>query len=788
MQTIIYLIRKRLKHIYKFLFVILFLISNLIHAQVINDIKIKGLQRVEPGVIFDSIPFDIGDDASEIDPSEIIKFIYKSGQFRDVSVEFDSGVLTVVVSEKPIIASIEFTGNQLIQEDKLREGIRQVNLYEGAVFDKQVLSNLEKDLSKSYNSMGRYNISVKASFRPLERNRVAINVDIDEGTLTRISNISINGLTKFTEADLLGIMELKATNLLSWWEKDDRYSKSSLSADLEKIKSFYLDRGYLNFKIVSTDVSITPNKKRLTITIDVDEGDKYTFGDISISGSIVEFSEADLKSNITIKKDKVFSSKEVNNSSNNISNYLGNFGYAFANVNPISKVDEENKQVSYDFFVDTGNKIYVRNINFIGNTRTKDKVLRREMRQFESSWYDESKVARSKFRLTRLQYFSAVDVDTAVVPGNTDQVDLNVNVTERNTGKIMLGAGVSSAEGLMGSFNVSQRNFAGSGNTVALGVSTGRINRTYSLSYTDPYYTEDGVSRGFQIYRRDRNTAKLRGIGTYNTYSYGGGVNFGIPLSEKDFLNFGATLDFTELELTDRSPSLYKDYCNKASSTGDVDCTANSVAFDVGITTDTRDNVLIPTEGMMTKYTATVTAPVMDLQYYKLQAQTEYYKPLDQAKKFTLKLRGSLGYADDYGSEQYPFFKNFYMGGVRTVRGYRTSSIGPKYKNTTNGRYYTTGGNKSVLVSAELFFPVPGLKKNDAFRLSTFFDAGGVFSDNESLSVAEDYSQGEMRYSVGLGVQWNSPFGPLQVSIAEPLNDDNKDRTQRFQFGMGSTF
>ena len=587
---------------------------------------------------------------------------------------------------------------------------------------------------------------------------------------------------------MLGIMELKSTNILSWWEKDDRYSRTSLTADLENIKSFYLDRGYLNFKIVSTDVSITPNKKRLSITIDVNEGDKYTFGEISLSGNIAEFSETDLKSNVTIREGDLFSSKQVNMTSTKLSAYLGNFGYAFSNINPISKVDEENKQVSYDFFIDSGNKIYVRNINFIGNKRTKDKVLRREMRQFESSWYDEAKVNRSKFRLTRLQYFSAVDVDTAVVPGNTDQVDLNINVTERNTGKVMLGAGVSSAEGLMGSFNVSQRNFAGSGNTVALGVSTGRINRTYSLAYTDPYYTEDGVSRGFEVYRRDRNTAKLRGIGTYNTYSYGGGVNFGIPLSEKDFLNFGAVLDLTELELTDRSPSIYKDYCNRATAAGSVDCTANSIAFNVGITTDTRDNVLIPTEGMMTKYTATVTAPVMDLQYYKLQAQTEYYKPLDEDKKFTLKLRGSLGYANDYGGEQYPFFKNFYMGGVRSVRGYRTSSIGPKYYNTTANRWYTTGGQKSVLVSAELYFPVPGLKSNKSFRLSTFFDAGGVFSDNESLSSADQYTQGEMRYSIGMGVQWNSPFGPLQVSIAEPLNDDNKDRTQRFQFGMGSTF
>jgi outer membrane protein insertion porin family len=776
----------------KLLLFILFFLSffyvSLCSAETIKDIKVNGLQRVEPGVIFDSIPFEIGDDLNSIDSSQIIKYIYKSGQFRDVFVDFNDGVLLVTVSEKPIISSIKFNGNKLIQEDKLREGVRQVNLYEGAVFDKQVLSNLEKDLSKSYNAMGRYNISVKANFKPLERNRVAVIVDIDEGSLTRISKITINGLRSFPATDILDLMELKETNLLSWWEKDDRYSKSTFQSDIEKIKSFYLDRGYLNFKITSTDVSITPNKKKLIINIDVDEGEKYSFSTISLSGELNEFSEIDLKELITVKEGSFFNAAAVNETSEKISKYLGNFGYAFANVNPISNIDNINKKVSYDFFVTTGNKIYVRNINFIGNARTKDKVLRREMRQFESSWYDDSKVARSKFRLTRLQYFSAVDVETAQVPGTNDQVDLNVNVTERNTGRIMLGAGVSSAEGLMGSFNVSQANFAGTGNTVALAISTGSINRTYSLTYTDPYYTEDGVSRGFQVYRRDMNTAKLRGIGTYNTYSYGGGVNFGIPLSEKDFLNFGVIADMTDLELTDRSPTLYKDYCNKRGSAGDVDCSADSIAFDVGLVTDTRDSVLLPTEGMMTKYSATVTAPVLDMSYYKLNAQTEYYKPLDKNKKFTLKLRGALGYAREYGGEDFPFFKNFYMGGVRSVRGYRTSSIGPKYYNNSSNRWFTTGGQKSLLASAELFFPVPGLKNNESFRLSAFADAGGVFSDNESVSGTEQYEQGEMRYSVGLGVLWNSPFGPLQVSIAEPLNDDNKDRTQRFQFGMGSSF
>ena len=776
-----------MKTIIKNLFLFLTLIYSFsVNAEIIKDIKIKGLQRVEAGVIFDSIPFDIGDDLDSIDSSEIIKFIYKSGQFRDVFVDYEDGVLLVSVSEKPVIASIEFKGNDILQTDKLREGIRQVNLYEGAVFDKQVLSSLEKDLSKSYTSMGRYNVTVQAEFKPLERNRVAIIVNIDEGTLTRISDISINGNTKFSDDDLLGLMELKKTNILSWWEKDDRYAKASLTADIEKIKSFYLDRGYLNFEILSTNVSISPNKKRLQISIDISEGTKYKFSKISISGELDEFDVDDLKKQVLAKENELFNSGKVTETTAALGNYLGNFGYAFANINPISNVDEENKTVSYDFFITTGNKVYVRNINFIGNSRTKDEVLRREMRQFESSWYDESKVARSKFRLTRLQYFSAVDVDTAQVPGLTDQVDLNVSVTERNTGRIMVGAGVSSAEGLMGSFNVSQANFAGTGNNVALGISTGSINRTYSLSYTDPYYTDDGVSRGFSVYRRDRNTAKLRGIGTYNTYSYGAGVNFGIPLSETDFLSFGATLDLTELDLTERSPALYKDYCSKAQTEGS--CDANAVEFTVGIKTDTRDNVLVPTEGMLTMYNATLTAPVMDLQYYKLNASSEYYKPLDKNKKFTLKLRGSLGYAQEYGDEDYPFFKNFFMGGVRSVRGYRTSSIGPKYFNSTANRWFTTGGTTSVNLSAELYFPIPGLKDNKAFRLSTFIDAGGVFSDNESLSSADQYEKGEMRYSYGLGVMWNSPFGPLQLSIAEPVNDDGKDRIQRFQFGMGSSF
>jgi outer membrane protein insertion porin family len=757
-------------------------------ADTIEDIKINGLQRVEPGVIFDSIPFDIGDSVNEVNPSEIIKFIYKSGQFRDVYVDYDDGILVVTVSEKPIIASIEFYGNKLLQTDKLREGIRQVNLYEGAVFDKQVLSNLEKDLSKSYTAMGRYNVSVKATFKPLERNRVAISVEIDEGTLTRISKIIFTGHTKFTQGDLSSIMELKETNLLSWWEKDDRYSKATLASDLEKIKSFYLNRGYLNFKILSTSVTISPNKKTLEIFIDIDEGEKYSFGDISISGEIGDFEENELKQQILFKKGEMFDSSKVTEASEKINNMLGDYGFAFSNVNPISKIDDLNKVVSYDFFITTGNKVYVRNINFIGNTRTKDKVLRREMRQFESSWYDQSKVARSKFRLTRLQYFSQVDVDTAQVPGTNDQVDLNVSVTERNTGKVMLGAGVSSAEGLMGSFNISQRNFAGTGNTVGLGISTGRINRTYSLSYTDPYFTEDGVSRGFTVYKRDRNTAKLRGIGTYNTYSMGAGINFSIPLSEKDSLRFGSTLDFTELDLTDQSPTLYKDYCNRALTAGSVDCTADSLVFDLSFVTDTRDNVLVPTEGTLNTYKAEISAPVLDLRYYKISASTEMYKPLDKNKDFTLKLRGSLGYAGEYGSENYPFFKNFFMGGVRSVRGYRTSSIGPKYFNSVANRYYTTGGTTSVLASAELYFPVPGMKKKGSFRLSTFFDAGGVFSDNESLSSSDQYEQGELRYSVGLGLMWNSPFGPLQVSYAEPLNDDRTDRVQKFQFGMGSTF
>ncbi len=763
-----------------------FFIGN-INAEQIKDIKINGLQRIEPGVVFDSLPFEIGDSLEELNQAEIINLIYKTGQFRDVYTEFDEGVLEITVAEKPMIYSIEFNGNNILQTDKLREGIKQINLYEGAPFEKNKLSQLEKDLAKSYTSMGRYNVTVKASYKPLERNRVTILVDIDEGSLTRVSEINIVGATKFTNDDLLSLMETKTTNWLSWWEKDDRYSKSTLASDIEKIKDFYFNRGYLDFKILSNDVSISPNKRNLIINLNISEGDKYSFGDVKISGDLDEFSDQELKNLVVVKKSNIFNRSEVNSSSEALKNKFGEAGYAFANVNPISTVDKTTMSVSYDFFINKGNKVYVRNINFIGNARTKDKVLRREMRQFESSWYDESKVQRSKARLTRLQYFSSVDVETKDVSGTTDQIDLNVTVAERNTGKIMLGAGVSSAEGLMGSFNVSQTNFAGTGNTVALGISTGQINRTYSLSYTDPYYTDDGVSRGFSVYRRDMNTAKLRGIGTYNTYSYGAGVNFGIPLSETDFLSFGAKLDMTDLELTDRSPTMYKEYCtSNYAVSGNESCTANSFVFDAGIRKDTRDNVLAPTSGYLSTLSAEMSAPVLDMKYYKINANTEYYKPL--TKTFTLKLHGGLGYGDTYDNENFPFFRNYFMGGVKTVRGYRTSSIGPKYLNATNNQWYTSGGQQSVQASAEVYFPVPGLKSQESFRMSTFFDAGGVFTDNDYSGSDTQYKQGEMRYSVGLGLMWNSPFGPLAVSIAEPLNDDSTDRIQRFQFGMGSTF
>ena len=752
----------------------------------VSDIQIEGLQRIDPGLVFNNISFEINDEISGINFSETISLLYKTGQFKDVAVERLGSVIIISVSERPIVNEINFHGTETFQPERLREGLAYLNLASGLTFDNAQLKKAEQEISIQYLANGKYTANVRSEVIPLERNRVNINFYIEEGSISRIKSISILGARAFNTEDLIAQLQLKTTNYMSWWNKDDRYSKQELSGDLEKIKSFYMERGYLDFQINSTVVSISKNKKNIYIAMSINEGSKYTIGDIkvlgdipdnNISGAYEATSIDELENEILIKKGDLFNRKLINQSTANMTKKLGNYGYAFANVIATPTVDNIKNIVSFNFHVDTGKKIYVRRINIVGNEKTKDKVIRRELRQLESSWFSQTDVDRSKTRLTRTQFFDKVDMETPAVPGTPDQIDLNIKVEERNTGQLSLGAGVSSSDGLVGTLGVSQSNFLGTGNEVSTSISTGSVNKTYSLSFMDPYFTDEGVSRGFSVYRRDVNTKEL-GTGTYDTSSYGLGLSFGVPVSENETIRIGATLDMTDLDLSATSPTGYQSYCASIDKAGSLSCSSNSLLFYTSFTSDSRDNSIFPTKGTRYSITGDVTAPVLDMQYYKIKVSGEKLFPI--TSEVTTRISGDLGYAESYGGELLPFFKNFRTGGPKSLRGYREGSVGAKTYDSYAENYVTYGGEKLIGFSAEVFFPVPGIKNNDSFRMSAFFDGGGVFMNS--------FSSSEMRYSAGVGGLWLSPFGPLNVSFAMPLNDSTNDKTQSLQFGMGTSF
>ncbi|MFL2980838.1 MAG: outer membrane protein assembly factor BamA [Methylophilaceae bacterium] len=766
----------------KFLFTLFIFLSTFsaISAEevLISDIKIEGLQRVEPGLVFSNLPFDVNDPLEEIDVSSTIKLLYKTGQFKDISLEQEGSKIIIIVNEKPIIAELNFYGVEAFQDDKLKIGLSQMNVASGLVFDKTDLKKVEQEIANQYLALGKYTASVKAEAIPLERNRMRVNIYVEEGTVSRIKEINIVGNRLYKKEDLLESFTLKVTNFLSWWNKDDRYSKQVLSGDLEKLRSFYMDRGYLDFKINSSLIRISENKKNVYIDISITEGNKYFIGDAKLSGKYENVPEALLQAQIVLRKGQVFNRAEVTATTNRLNQILGDYGYAFSNANAIPDVNKEERTVSFNFFVDPGNKIYVRRINFYGNEKTKDSVLRREMRQFEASWYAKHKVDRSQTRLSATQYFDSIDIQTTTVPGTTDQIDVNVQVVERNTGKLMLGAGISSGEGLVGTLTVSQSNFLGTGNTVSSSISTGEVNKTYALSYMDPYWTDDGIQRTVGAYRRDVNTNDLS-TADYNTYSYGATVTFGIPLSEYNSVSISSTLDLTDIELGANASQEYIAFCQDVtSSTSTSGCNTDSLTVASAYARDTRNNAQFPTAGSYYHILGEISAPVFDMQFYKFVGKGERYWPISDDMSF--KVKGSLGYADSYGDKKYPFFKNFFMGGPKNVRGYDQASIGEKTLNAVTSEQETTGGKKSLYGSAELFFPPPGLKNVKGFRLSTFVDGGGVFKNNIESSV--------MRYSAGIGALWLSPFGPLTISYAKPLNEGTNDSISELQFGMGGSF
>lgn len=746
------------------LFAILTLSAHAFEPFVVRDIRVEGIQRTEAGTVFSYLPVKVGDLVTNEKAAAAIKALYATGFFKDVQLEVEGDVLIVVVQERPAIASIDITGSREFDKDQLKSSMKQVGLAEGRIFDRSLLEKAEQELKRQYISRGKYGATIDTTVTPLERNRVGVSFAISEGDVAKIRQINIVGNRAFKEGELLDLFTLRTPGLLTWITKNDQYSKQKLSGDLEALRSFYLNRGYLEFNIDSTQVQITPDKKDIYITVNVTEGPRYSVSDVKLAGELL-LPEEELRKLIKIEPGEVFSREKLTESTKLITERLGNEGYAFANVNAVPELNKEDRTVAFTFFVDPGRRVYVRRINIAGNTRTRDEVIRRELRQLEGGWYAGEKIKRSKQRIDKLGHFSDVNIETPAVTGTTDQVDLNISVTERPTGAILIGAGFSSSDGFIVSGSVSQNNVFGSGNHLSLQVNSGRVNKVYSLSYTNPYYTVDGISRGFDVYRRDTDPTSLR-VGDFKTSTIGTGFRFGVPVTETDTINYGLGVENTDLDLFDDSPQRFKDFVTEFGS-------RNSVLLGtVGWARDRRDSLIYTTRGTLQKVNAEVGLPGGDLTYYKLSYQHQWFRPL--TREFILSLNGDIGFGEGYAGKSLPFYKNFFAGGVTSVRGYEASSLGPK---DTNGD--ALGGSRRLVGNAELLFPVPGLATEKSLRMGAFADAG---------MVDEEFNFSEMRYSVGVSVSWVSPIGPLKVSYAQPLNDKPDDEVQRFQFTFGTAF
>jgi len=732
---------------------------------VVKDIRLEGLQRTEPGTLFSYLPVKVGDTMTEQKAQDALRALYATGFFKNVRLDVQNDVLIVSVEERPAIAQIDISGAKDISSDALKKVLREQGLAEGRIFDRSVLETAEQELKRQYLARGRYAAEVQTTVTPLERNRVGINIAVNEGEVAKIRSINIVGTQAFPEKDLLSLFVLRTPGWLTWYTKNDQYSRQKLAADLETLRSYYLNRGYLDFEIDSTQVSITPDKHDIYITVNIHEGEKYTVSDIKLAGQML-VPQQELERLITIKPGDVFSREKLTATTKAISERLGNDGYAFANANAVPQVDKDKRTVAFTILIDPGRRVYVRRINVSGNNKTRDEVIRREMRQLEGAYYDASKIQLSRRRIDRTQYFADVNVETQPVEGVPDQVDVNYTVKEKATGAVLLGAGYSTVDKLVLSASITQSNVFGSGKYLSAVVNTGSVNKVLSLSYLNPYYTVDGVSQGFDVYRRDVDASSLA-VGAYKTSTIGGGVKFGYPLSEIDSVSFGLTAENVHMETFTNSPLSYIDFVNQFGTQ------YKYLSGTAGYGRDTRDSLIIPTSGALSRVTTELAGG--DLEYYRLGYQQQWLYPLTQ--DYTLFLNGELGYAAGLGNKPLPFFKNFYAGGPGSVRGYDAYSLGPQ-----DAAGNALGGNRKVIGSAEFQFPVPGAGHDKSLRLAVFVDAGQVWGEGQKVSASD------LRYSSGLAVSWSSPFGPLRLSFGQPLNSKDGDRIQRLQFTFGTGF
>jgi outer membrane protein insertion porin family len=743
---------------------------------VVKDIRVEGIQRTEAGTVFSYLPVRVGDTFTEAQAADAIRALFATGFFSDVRIEVEDDVIVVLVDERPAIADITFVGVKEFDKDALKKGLREVGLAEARIFDRALLDRAEQELKRQYLSRGKYGAEITTTVTPLERNRVAINFTVDEGAVARIRQIRIVGNQAFSESSLLKLFELSTPGWLTWYTKSDRYSRQKLSADLETLRSYYLDRGYMDFNIESTQVSITPDKRDIYITINISEGEQYTVSAIRFAGELV-LPEEEYQRLAALRPGDIFSREKLTRTTTAVIDRLGNEGYAFANVNAAPEVDKEAREVAFTIFVDPGRRVYVNRINVGGNTKTRDEVVRREIRQLEGAWYDAEKINRSRQRIDRLGYFEEVNVQTPAVPGTTDQVDVNFTVKERPTGNLMLGAGFSSAERLVLSGSISQENLFGSGKSLSLGLNTAKSGRTLSLSFTDPYYTIDGVSLGYDVYHRTFDPSNISTVARYKTVATGAGLRLGYPIGEDDMINFGLGVDRTRITTYEDSPAQYLRFCREfgcSDPSGVGTVSVNSLLASAGWSRDTRDSFIYPRAGAYQRVYGEGAVPPGKLRFAKISYQYQHWFPIgiNQA----LMLNADLGWAKGYGGKPLPFYKNFYAGGIGSVRGFEQSTIGPKEAGEA------IGGTRLVVGNAEYYFPLPGSGMDRSFRMSVFFDAGYVWGDGQKVNF------GDMRYSTGLAFSWSSPIGPLKFSFGHPLKKDRDDEVQRFQFQLGTVF
>ena len=757
---------------------------------VVKDIRVEGLQRTEAGTVFSYLPVRVGEKFDDAKSIAAIKTLYATGFFKDVQIEVQDGVLIVLLEERPTIALVDFTGTKEFEKDLLVKALKDIGVGETKIFDKATVDRAEQELKKQYLSRGLYGMQITTTITPIERNRVNVTFAVDEGDIAKIAQINFIGNKDFSDGELRELMALNTPTWFSWYTKADQYSKQKLTGDIENIRSFYQNRGYLEMQIESSQISISPDKKDIYITINIIEGDKYKISDIKLEGETFGRG-AELSSLLLLRKGDIYNAALLTESTKRISERMGNFGYAFANVNANPLLDKEKKEVAFTVFVDPGKRVYVRRINIGGNTKTRDEVIRREFRQFESSWYDGDKIKVSKDRVDHLSYFKEVTIETPEVPTSVDQVDVNLTVTEKATGNILVGAGYSSQEKLSLTAGIQQTNAFGSGDTIGIDLNTSKQQRTISVAHTDPYFTDDGISRSTSAYIRT-SLPPVGTIGYYKIQSSGGNLQFGVPFSEVDTIFFGIGFERTKISTFAGSPNRYLRYVADFGKSGLGNDPATQLAFrdptsslygigDAINTTipltaawqrDSRDNVVTPSIGQYQRVNLELTA-IGDFKYYRAIYQHQYFRPL--FRSVILALNGEFNFGHGLAGKPYPLFKNFFAGGIGSVRGYEPSSLGSKDQNGDS-----LGGSTRLFGNLEIQVPFPGADKS--LRWFTYLDGGNVFDEGQRVRAKD------LRYAAGIGISWISPVGPLKLSIGKALNAKPEDKTQKFQFQLGNSF